>query len=148
ALRPEGIEWPRREDGSPSFRLEDLSRANGLEHAAAHDALSDVRATLQLARLVRQRQPRLYDWYYRLRHKQQVLPLLDPQRREPLVHVSSMYPSSQGCLAVVLPLLRLPGNANGVLVYDLACDPESWLGASVEEIRWRLFTPTADLPEG
>src|SRR5690606_17349466 len=69
-------------------------------------------------------------------------------RREPLVHVSSMYPSSQGCLAVVLPLLRLPGNANGVLVYDLACDPESWVGASVEEIRWRLFTPTADLPEG
>jgi exodeoxyribonuclease-1 len=29
ALRPEGIEWPKKEDGTQSFRLEDLARANG-----------------------------------------------------------------------------------------------------------------------
>ena len=53
ALRPEGIEWPKKEDGKPSFKLEDLARANGLLHEAAHDALSDVRATIALARLIR-----------------------------------------------------------------------------------------------
>src|SRR5690606_22124338 len=42
ALRPDGIQWPTREDGLPSFRLEDLTRANGVEHEAAHDAMSDV----------------------------------------------------------------------------------------------------------
>ena len=41
ALRPDGIAWPLREDGLPSFRLEDLSRANGIEHGDAHDALGD-----------------------------------------------------------------------------------------------------------
>ncbi len=67
ALRPEGIEWPSHADGKPSFRLGDLTQANQLEHGAAHDALSDVRATLALARLVRQRQPRLWDFCLRLR---------------------------------------------------------------------------------
>ena len=60
ALRPQGIEWPRRDDGSPSFRLEDLASANGLKQQRAHDALSDVEALIELARLIRRRQPRLY----------------------------------------------------------------------------------------
>lgn len=54
ALRPEGIEWPRHEDGRTSFKLEHLTAANGLAHEAAHDALSDVRATIGLARLIRE----------------------------------------------------------------------------------------------
>ncbi|MGL4994969.1 MAG: exodeoxyribonuclease I, partial [Deefgea sp.] len=45
ALRPAGIEWPINEEGKVSFKLEMLSAANGLVHEAAHDALSDVRAT-------------------------------------------------------------------------------------------------------
>ena len=53
ALRPEGIEWPRHEDGRPSFKLEHLTQANGIAHEAAHDALSDVRATIALARLIK-----------------------------------------------------------------------------------------------
>ncbi|WP_160018309.1 exodeoxyribonuclease I, partial [Raoultella sp. 18093] len=67
ALRPDGIEWPRKEDGSPSLKLEHLSRANGLVHEAAHDALSDVRATIALARLIRDRQPRLFEFALGLR---------------------------------------------------------------------------------
>ena len=43
ALRPEGLQWPQRDDGAVSFRLETLSAANGLLHENAHDALSDVR---------------------------------------------------------------------------------------------------------
>jgi len=69
ALRPEGIEWPRNGDGQPSFRLEHLTQANGLAHEAAHDALSDVRATIALARLVRARQPRLFDFCLGLHKK-------------------------------------------------------------------------------
>ena len=51
ATRPEGIEWPKKEDGSNSFRLEELTKANGITHAEAHDALSDVLATIEFAQV-------------------------------------------------------------------------------------------------
>ena len=50
ALRPEGIEWPIKPEGGASFKLTDLSAANGLLHEAAHDALSDVRAASSFVR--------------------------------------------------------------------------------------------------
>ena len=67
ALRPDGLEWPRHEDGRPSFKLEHLTAANGLAHEAAHDALSDVRATIGLARLIKAAQPKLWDFCLKLR---------------------------------------------------------------------------------
>ncbi len=148
AVRPEGINWPRHEDGTPSFRLEHLTVANGIGHEDAHDALSDVRATIAVARLVKQAQPRLYDYLYQHRHKNALAPLLDLRERTPLLHVSSMYPASRGCLAVVMPLARHPRNSNGIIVYDLSVDPAAWLDWDVETIRERLFTRREDLPEG
>ena len=148
ALRPEGIEWPEHEPGVPSFRLEHLAAANGLAHDAAHDALSDVMATIELARLIRSRQPRLFDYLFRMRGKRQAATLLDLARREPVLHVSSMYPAAVGCIAMVLPLARHPVNANGILVYDLRHDPGPFLGLDVEALRERLFTPACELPEG
>ncbi len=145
ALRPEGIRWPQREDGNTSFRLEDLTKANGIAHEDAHDALSDVRATIALARLVKEQQPRLYDWYYQLRFKRKVQALLDLAEPELLLHVSSRYPASRGCMAVVLPLLLHPDNPNGVIVCDLAQDPSAWLDLAEDEIRHRLFSPAAIL---
>ena len=73
ALRPEGIQWPLNDEGVVTLKLERLTEANGLEHGQAHDALSDVRATIAMARLLRQRQPKLYDFLYRLRGKHAVL---------------------------------------------------------------------------
>src|SRR5574343_1630492 len=86
ALRPDGIEWPLREDGLPSFKLEHLSKANGLLHEAAHDALSDVRATIALARLIRAAQPRLWDFCLKLRHKDAVRAEIGVNR--PFLHLS------------------------------------------------------------
>ena len=148
ALRPGGIEWPHKDDGSPSFRLEDLTAANGIDHAGAHDALVDVRATIAMAKLIRQKQPRLYDWYYQLRSKNKVKPLLDLNKKDMLLHVSGMIPSSRGCLAVVMPLVMHPTNQNGVVVYDLSQDPETWLDREPEEIRRLVFTARDALAEG
>lgn len=148
ALRPEGIEWPRREDGKPSFRLEDLARANALEQEQAHDALSDVKATIALARLIRDKQPRLYDFVVQHRDKQSARGLLNLQSHEPVVHVSSRFPAEYGCLSLVMPLVAHPVNKNAVLVADLRQDPSSWLELPPEDIAERLFTPRADLPEG
>ncbi len=146
ALRPEGIAWPTGVDGAASFRLEALTTANGIEHSGAHDALVDVQATLTLARLLRARQPRLFDYALTLRAKPKVEELL--ASRTPLIHVSSRFPATLGCLAPVLPVARHPLNKNEVIVFDLRQDPAALLDLDVETIRARLFTRTQDLPEG
>jgi exodeoxyribonuclease I len=148
ALRPEGVEWPRHDDGRPSFKLEHLSAANGLLHEAAHDALSDVRATIALARLVKSRQPRLWDFCLALRRKEAVVKELDLLNPKPVLHISGMYPAERGCCAIVWPLAQHPTNKNEVIVWDLAFDPAELQGLDAETIRLRMFTRGEDLPEG
>lgn len=152
ALRPEGIEWPTREDGKPSFKLEHLSAANGLAHEAAHDALSDVRATIALARLIRARQPRLFDFCLELRRKDRVATEiglhLEPSQRQPFLHVSGMFPVEHGCLGLVYPLAQHPTNKNEVLVWDCRHDPSELFALDADTIRTRMFTRASDLPEG
>ena len=148
ALRPEGIAWPTHDDGRPSFKLEHLTAANGLAHEAAHDALSDVRATIALARLVKARQPRLWDFCLRLRRKDAVRDEIGRGAPRPFLHVSGMYPPARGCLAVVWPLAPHPTNQNELIVWDLSADPGELATLGTDEIRQRLFTRQDDLPEG
>ena len=148
ALRPYGVEWPRREDGSPTFRLQDLARANHVIQHRAHDALSDVEATLGLARVLRARQPKLWDWHFAMRRKQRVFELIDVAGMTPLLHVSSRYPSSRGCLAMVVPIAWHPSRQNSVIAFDLDSDPAPLLELDADAIADRVFTPRADLPEG
>ncbi|SEQ83516.1 exodeoxyribonuclease-1 [Nitrosomonas sp. Nm51] len=160
ALRPSGIEWPQREAQQekqtehdvvnlvPSFRLEDLTAANGIMHGAAHDALSDVRATIGLARLLHNRQPRLYHWLFQLRYKRRAVELLDVARHTPVVHSSRMYPAKTGCTTLVMPLAVETDNQNSFLVYDLRHDPEEFLDLDIAALSQLLFTRTGDLPDG
>ena len=152
ALRPEGIVWPTKPDGSASFRLTDLTAANGLAHAAAHDALSDVRATLALARLVRDRQPRLFEFCLGLRKKDRVASELGlpttPQAAKPFLHISGMFPSERGCLAIMWPLALHPTNKNELIAWDLTHAPAELATLNADTIRLRLFTRAADLPDG
>ncbi len=148
ALRPAGIEWPRRDDGQPSFKLEHLSAANGILHAGAHEALADVMATLGLARLIRTSQPRLYDWALKMRDQHHVMQLLSVTDPRPVLHTSSRIPASRGCTTLVLPLSIYPERRKSVIVYDLMADPEPLLQASAEQISERVFTAEKDLPEG
>ncbi len=148
ALRPEGIVWPKKEDGSPSFRLEELTVANGIAHEAAHDALSDVTATIAMAKLIKDKQPKLYAYAYGLRNKKKVQEQIDIVSKKPILHVSSMYPAAYGCLALVAPLTQHPTDKNGVIVYDLREDPREWMELSVEQVQQRLFTRQDELAEG
>lgn len=148
ALRPEGVEWPVHDDGRPSFRLEDLAAANSIGHESAHDALSDVRATIGLARLIRDRQPRLYGWLFQLRNKRRAAEQLDLVGHQPVLHTSRMYPSEAGCTTLVMPLIGEPGNNNSVLVYDLRQHPGPFMDLNVERMRDRLFTRAEDSLDG
>ena len=145
ALRPEGIVWPQQ-DGRVSLRLELLTQANGIDHGQAHDALSDVTATIGLARLLRERQPRLYDYLYQLRSKHQVMERV--RLLQPLVHVSGRFAADRHYLAVVLPLAWHPRNRNALIVCDLQADPAPLLELDAETLRQRLYTRRDALADG
>jgi len=148
ALRPDGIEWPHDDDGKPTNKLELITAANGIEHGDAHDALADVRATIAVAKLLKIKQPKLFDFTYNTRNKRWVLGALDLIKRQPILHVSGMYPAMQGHLSMVMPLGPHPTNQNGVIVYDLRHDPEDLIKLPAEKLRERMFTASKNLPEG
>ena len=143
ALRRDGIEWPRDEEGLPVYRLESLTAANGLEHGRAHDALSDVRATVGLARLIKGRQPKLFDYFLGCRDKKRIRALLEPFGARVCVHVSGMYPRERFGTAPVVSVCRHPTNSNAIVVADLSRDVEPLLQWSEDQIREALFAPNS-----
>lgn len=145
ALRPEGINWPLNDEGLPSFRLEELSVANGIEHINAHDALSDVYATIELAKILKRAQPKLFDYAFGLRRKQAVFDLIDFNTRKPLVHISAMFGAARGCAALVMPLCLLSDNNNGIVSFDLSQNPSDLINLDLESLKYRVFTPRAEL---
>lgn len=146
ALRPEGMNWPKRDDGAPSFRLETLAEANGLDIGDAHDALADVRNTLELARRFRTAQPRLWEWALGLRDRAQAEGLL--MAKEPVLHVSARFPAEQYCIAPVLPLFQHPEIRNQWLVWNLRVEPGEFVGHDADLLQDLLWTSEDDLPEG
>ena len=141
ALRPQGIEWPNYADGSPSFRLEDLSKINGIEHTNAHDAMADVYATIALARLVRSKQRKLYDFVLLNKTKQAAQKQLDFVAMKPVLHISSKYPGDLGNAAIIAPLARHPVNKNAVISWDLRVDPTPLISLEIAEICRLMYLP-------
>lgn len=148
ALRPEGIEWPLREDGLPSFRLEELTAANGIGHGAAHDALSDVHATIAVAKLVRDKQPRLYAYLLENRDKRSVMAQLDVPAMKPVLHVSGMFGAQRHNIALIVPLALHPSNKNEVICYDLSADPQRLFDLPAPELAELLYRRSEDFDEG
>ncbi|WP_018981440.1 exodeoxyribonuclease I [Salinimonas chungwhensis] len=149
ALRPDGINWPVRDDGTPSFRLEDLTAENNLEHGQAHDALSDVYATIALAKLIKEKQPKLFDYAFSLRNKQNVLSRLALNKPSVVLHISSKLPARHGCATWVMPVAPHPTNSNAVIVVDLAKDVDAIIDLPAEDIAGRLYAnkeTLGDLP--
>lgn len=147
ALRPAGLEWPEHAAGKPSFKLEHLAAANHLTHTQAHEALSDVEATIGLCRLIRKHQPRLFDFLFELRDKRRAGALLDWAKRVPVLHSSSRIPAERGATSMVMPLAQHPILPNGVIVFDLMADPSDLLALEIDDIRDRVFVDRNALPE-
>ncbi|VTP13040.1 Exodeoxyribonuclease I [Phytobacter ursingii] len=147
ALRPDGINWPENDDGLPSFRLEHLTKANGIEHSNAHDAMADVYATIAMAQLVKTHQPRLFDYLLSHRNKHKLAALIDVPQMTPLVHVSGMFGAWRGNTSWVAPLAWHPENRNAVIMVDLAGDMSPLLELDADALRERLYTAKAELSD-
>ncbi len=117
ALRPDGINWPFTEDGKPTNRLELLTKLNGLSHEHAHDALSDVYATIAVAKMIREKQPKLFEFLFKMREKNAIKKLVNLDDKQPFVYASGRYSSEYNKTTVAFPLTS--GRNGNVLVFDL-----------------------------
>lgn len=145
ALRPEGVNWPTYDEGFPSFKLEHLSVANGIEHANAHDAMADVYATIELAKILKKNQPKLFNYLFDLRNKRKLQELIDIINLTPLVHVSGMFGSECGNTSWIVPMEWHPDNKNAVITVNLAKDPTPLIELDADTLRERLYTKRSEL---
>lgn len=130
ALRPKGIKWPVDSEGKPANRLTLLTSINGLDHENAHDALSDVTATIALANLLKSKQPKLFDYLLKMRDKKEVAKLIESG--QPFVYASGKYSSDYEKVAIVARLTNHP--KQGALVYDLRFDPDEFTDLNPEKL--------------
>lgn len=142
ALRPDGIEWPFASDGKPTVRLEALAAVNKLAHDSVHDALSDVNASIAVARLIKLKQPKLFEYLLGLRDKTKVEMLVSAG--EPVVYTSGRYPSES--LKTTIAMMVGPRTDQpGALMYDLCVDPDKFVRLVPDELArlWSARGPRA-----
>ncbi|HEY5806000.1 MAG TPA: exodeoxyribonuclease I [Candidatus Saccharimonadales bacterium] len=148
ALRPDGIEWPFDAQGKPTNRLELLTALNKLDHEHAHDALSDVLATIAVARLIRGKQAKLFDYLLTMRDKKKVAELVD--QGEPFVYTSGQYSGEFGKTTVAVQICPQPGRSGSSFVYDLRYDPTEYKDMTAEQLaekwRWKKDSDELRLP--
>ncbi|WP_371372363.1 exodeoxyribonuclease I [Thalassotalea aquiviva] len=145
ALSPDGINWPVNEEGRVSFRLELLTAANGISHEAAHDAMSDVYATIALAKLIKEKQPKLYNFVFNIRTKQEVAKLINVFDMAPFVHTSSKISPEQRNTSWLMPIDIDPINKNAIICIDLSKDISPLFDLEADEIKQRLYTRHQEL---
>jgi exodeoxyribonuclease-1 len=148
AMRPDGLQWPLREDGLPSFKLEDLAKANDCFEGEAHEALSDVRSLIRIARRAKAAQPKLWNYALKLRDKEFVAGIIAPHKRQAVLHVSGQFSAERACSALMLPLMPHPLFKNRVIAIELAPEALKLLHYTPEEIASNIFTKRSLLPEG
>ena len=137
AIRPVGIEWPVNEKGEPVNKLELLSKVNGLAHEKAHDALSDVEALISVAKLIKQKQPQLFEYLLNMRDKKEVKKLVNLDDKRPFVYSSGRYDTEYNKTTVSFPLTA--GKNGNVLVYDLRYDPTNFLEKTSKQLAENIF---------
>ena len=147
-LRPEGINWPILEDGTPSNKLALITQANGINHEQAHDAMSDVYATILVAKLIKNKQPRLWEFCLNNRDKHKLATQLTIALKEPMLHISGTYGTERNSIAIIVPIALHPTNKNGVIVYDLSEDPSELISLDADNLAQRIFTTHDDSPKG
>jgi len=147
ALRPEGIRWPLDAKGKATNRLELITALNNIEHVGAHDALSDVRASLQIAKLIKKTQPKLFDFLLGIRDKHKVAELVESD--QPFVYTSGKYQSEYEKTTIAVLLARHPKRP-GALVYDLRYDPDEFATLTPDQLaeawRWHKDDAESRLP--
>lgn len=147
ALRPDGVNWSYDDDGLPSFKLEELSAANDIEHNSVHDTKSKVIALIELVKVVKKAQPKLFEFLFKYRDNKQLKNLIDVTNNKPLVHISGVFGSLRSYTSWVIPIIEHPINSSCIVAIDLALNPTSLLDLSIDDLRTALYIENAGLSE-
>tara|TARA_B100002019_G_scaffold14670_1_gene11683 strand:+ start:823 stop:2241 length:1419 start_codon:yes stop_codon:yes gene_type:complete len=145
ALRPHGISWPLNDQGEVSFKLEDLTRQNNLTHEDAHDALSDVYATIALAKLIKKTHSKLFNYIFNIRKKENIKPILKIGSNKPLLHISSFFGKKNLNMSIILPICENKKNKNEIICVDLRYSPDILIESSEEEIYHQFYENNNDI---
>lgn len=137
ALRPDGIKWPIDSEGKATNRLELLTKENGIDHFAAHDALSDVEALIAVSKLIKQKQPQLFDYLLKVRDKKEVQKLVNMNDQQPFVYTSGRYEADYHKTTIAFPLTA--GKNGNVVVYDLRYDPTPFIDLDGKQLAMKVF---------
>lgn len=137
ALRPEGIKWPVDDKAIPTNRLELIGKANKIDHFKAHDALSDVNALISVTKLIREKQPQLFDYLFKMRDKNEVKKLVNLDNKQTFVYVSGRYDSQFNKTTIAFPLTA--GKNGNVIVYDLRYDPTPFIKMNSKDLAKKMF---------
>lgn len=137
ALRPDGIKWPVDSEGNATNRLELISKENGVNHYKAHDALSDVEALIAVAKLIRDKQPQIFDYLFKIRDKNEIKKIVNLDDKQPFVYVSGRYDAKHNKATIAFPLTS--GKNGNVIVYDLRYDPADFIRLKQSELRDKIF---------
>lgn len=148
AVCPDALQWPLRDDGQPSFKLEHLAKANGCFEGEAHEALSDVRSLINIARKVRAAAPKLWQHCLDLRDKSKVAGKLALHKNQRILHVSGQFPAAQACTGLMLPLMPHPLIKTRTLSVELRPEALKLIDYTAEQIERNIFTKTSQMPEG
>ena len=137
ALRPEGINWPFiiNEETGEKFaanKLELLTKENGILHENAHDAMSDVDGLIDVARLLKEKQPQIFDYLFKIRSKNEVQKLVNLENPKPFVYTSGRFKVEFEKTTVAFPIA--PAKNQNVIVWDLRFSPEKFIDWSEDQI--------------
>lgn len=143
AIRPDGIEWPVDNEGKATNRLELITKVNGIDHFKAHDALSDVEALIAVAKLIKQKQPKLFAYMLSMRDKYKVKELVNLDNPQPFIYASGRYNAESHKTTIAYPVANSL-KSGCVLVYDLRFDPTPYLQKTPQQLADSLFASWED----
>ncbi len=147
ALYPGIVNVPINEEtGNKVFKLDQLSPANNIIHENAHEALSDVRATIALAKMIKDNQPEFWEAQFNQRNKAGVGEFLferyDSRSRvntlkfKPFIMADSFFGGDQDFIEVLYPI-----HSKGLNVYcvKLTQDLSQLIDLDANELNVRLY---------
>ena len=128
---PERLRIPKLENRQV-FKLGEVARANGITFGEneAHDALQDVYATIELARILRSNAPDIWDTMIRAARKVDVRRSMEESE---LFHLTNFF-YGRAYTEVVTVAGRNPENESEIAVFNLGQSPDSYLNLDVDEL--------------
>jgi exodeoxyribonuclease-1 len=135
--KDDSLNWVYNDEGVPIFKLDRLAPANGIEHSNAHDAVADVIATIEIAKIIKIKQPQLFAHALKMRDKKEVAKNIT--LFEPILHTSGMYGNKNSNTRLCVPIAFNPKLKDRVVVFNLEQNPQILFDLSADDIHKRQY---------